>query len=71
MSAETRATLLHGQLQEDLRQEVMHAAVVSEAQTYQEPCLASRNEEKGLAELRKRQQYQQASAGLLPQHAAE
>ena len=67
MSAETRATLLHGQLQEGLRQEVMRAPAVSGAQTYQELCLASRNEEKRLAELRKRQQYQQASAGLLQQ----
>ena len=44
MSAETRATLLHGQLQEGLRQEVMRAPAVSGAQTYQELCLASRNE---------------------------
>ena len=67
MSAETRDILLHGQLQEGLQQEMMCAAAVSGAHTYQELCLASCNEEKRLAELRKRQQYQQASARLLPQ----
>ena len=61
MLAETRATLLHGQLQEGLRQELMRAPAVSGAQTYQELCLAARNEEKRLTELRKRQQYQKAS----------
>ena len=66
MSAETRSTLLHGQLQEGLQQEVMHAPAVSGAQTYQELCLASRNEEKRLAELRKRQQYQKTSVCLEP-----
>ena len=48
MSTETRDTLLHGKLQEGLQQEVMHAAAVSRAQTYQELCLASRNEEERL-----------------------
>ena len=59
MSTETRDTLLHGQLQEGLLHEVMRAPAVSGAQTYKELCLAARNEEKRLAELRKRKQYQQ------------
>ena len=33
----------------------MHTAAVSGAQTYQDLCLASHNEEKRLAEMRKRQ----------------
>lgn len=57
MSLETRDTLLHGQLQDGLRQELTRAPAVSGAQSYNELCLAARNEEKRLAELRKRQQY--------------
>ena len=56
MSVETRDTLLHGQLQDALKHELMQAPAVSGAQMYQELCLAARNEEKRLAEL-KRQQY--------------
>ena len=52
MSAETHATLLHGQLQDSLRQELMQAPAVSGALAYTELCLAARNEEKRLAELR-------------------
>ena len=59
MSVETRDTLLHGQLQEGLQQEIMRAPAVSGAQSYKELCLAARNEEKRLAELRRRQQYLQ------------
>ncbi len=58
MSAETRDTLLHSQLQEGLRYEVMRAPAVSGAQTYHELCLAAKNKEKRLANLRKRQHYQ-------------
>lgn len=57
MSGETRDTLLHGQLQEGLRQEIMSAPAVSGAQTYKALCLAAKNEERRLAELRKRKQY--------------
>ena len=57
MSAETRDTLLHGQLQDGLKHELMRAAAVSGAQSYKALCLAARNEEKRLAELKKRQQY--------------
>ena len=57
MSAETCDTLLHGQLQDGLKHELMRAAAVSGAQSYKALCLAARNEEKRLAELKKRQQY--------------
>ena len=57
MSSETRNALLHGQLQEGLRHEIMSASAVSGAQKYQELCLAAKNEERRLAELRKRKQY--------------
>ena len=57
MSSETRDTLLHGQLQEGLKQEIMSASAVSGAQKYKELCLAAKNEERRLAELRKRKQY--------------
>ncbi len=57
MSTETRDTLLHGQLQDGLKHELMRAAAVSGAIGYKELCLAARNEEKRLAELKKRQQY--------------
>ena len=61
MSAETRDTLLHGQLQDGLKHELMRAAAVSGAQSYKGLCLAARNEEKRLAELKKRQQYLKSS----------
>ena len=57
MSEETRGTLLHGQLQEGLRYEIMRAPAVSGLHGYKELCLASRNEEKRLVELAKRRQY--------------
>ena len=62
MSSETRATLLHGQLQDGLKHELRRAPAVSGAQGYKELCLAARNEEKRLAELRKRQQYLKSSS---------
>ena len=62
MSSETRATLLHGQLQDGLKHELMRAPAVSGAQGYKELCLAARNEEKRSAELRKRQQYLKSSS---------
>ena len=61
MATDTRDTLLHGQLQEGLRFELMRAPSVSGAQNYKELCVAARNEEKRLAELRKRQGYQKQS----------
>ena len=57
MLTKTRNILLHGQLQEGLLHNLMQALAVSEAQIYKE--LAACNKEKGLAELKKRRQYQQ------------
>ena len=57
MSSETRETLLYGQLQEGLRLQLMRGPAVSGARNYQELCVAARNEEKRLANLRKRQEY--------------
>ena len=57
MSTETRNALLHGQLQDGLKQELMRAPAVSGAQNFLELCMASRNEEKRLIELKRRQQY--------------
>ena len=57
LSEETRGILLHGQLQEGLRYDIMKAPAVSGSHRYRELCLASRNEEKRLAELAKRRQY--------------
>ena len=57
MSLETRQTLLHGQLQEGLRYNLMKAPAVSGAQTYPELCMAAKNEEKRQAELKKWQEY--------------
>ena len=61
MSGETRDTLLHGQLQEGLRQAIMSAPAVSGAQSYKGLCLAAKNEERRLSELRKRRQYHKAA----------
>ena len=57
MADEARSTLLHGQLQDGLKYEIMRSLAISGALTYKEVCLAARNEEKRLAELKKRQQY--------------
>ena len=57
MAAGTRDTLLHGQFQEGLRYELMRSPAVSGASTYRELCLAAKNEEKRLLELKKRQLY--------------
>ena len=57
MLKETRDTLLHSQLQEGLRDELMRSPTVSGSHEYSELCLAAKNEEKRLATLKKRQQY--------------
>jgi len=65
MSVETKETLLYGKLQEGLRLRLMRAPAVSGARDYQELCMASKNEEKRLANLKKREEYSKphASAG--------
>ena len=52
MADEARSTLLHGQLQDGLKYEIMRSPAVSGALTYKEVCLAARNEEKRLPELK-------------------
>ena len=59
MSQETGNVLLHGQLQDGLRYEIMKATAVSGVQSYNELCLVSQNEEKQLLELKKRLQCPQ------------
>ena len=59
MSVETRDTLLYGQLQEGLSYTLVKSPAVSGARSYSELCLAARNEERRLAELHRRQLYQQ------------
>ena len=61
MSTETRDALLYDQLQEALRYKLMRAPAVSGSTKYQELCVSAKNEEKRLAELRKRQQYSKSS----------
>ena len=51
MLAEARDVLLCGQLLEALRYELIRAPAVSESTKYQELGVASKNEEKRLAEL--------------------
>lgn len=57
ISAETRSTLLHGQLQDGLSDILMRAPAVSGALTYQELCGAAKNEERRQKDLSKRHQY--------------
>lgn len=66
MSVETHDTLLHGQFQDGLKHELKRAAAVSGAQSYKELCLTAWNEEKGLAELKNRQQYLKSSFTSTP-----
>ena len=59
LSAETRDTLLYGQLQEGLSYSLIESPSVSGAQSYRELCIAAKKEEQRLAELKKKQQYLQ------------
>ena len=58
MLSETRDALLYAQLQEDLKNELMKAPSVSGALSYEALCVAAKSEERRLAELQKRKQYQ-------------
>ena len=58
MLAETRDALLYAQLQEGLKYDLMKAPAVSGALNYQALCVAAKSEERRLAELQKRKQYQ-------------
>ena len=70
MSVETRDTLLYGQLQDGLSLRLMQALAVSGARNYQELCIAAKNEERRLADLKKRQKYSKLSAVSSPQSQA-
>ena len=59
-------TLLYGQMQEGLCLRLMRGPAVSGAGTYQELCIAARNEEKRLADLKRRQEYSQPYTGTTP-----
>lgn len=66
MSAETRAALLFGQMQEGLKFELMESPAVSAATDYKQLCLSARNEEKRLAELQRRRHSMRMPAGPQP-----
>ena len=61
MSTETRDALLYGQLHEALRYKLMRALAVSGSTKFQDLCVASKNEEKRLADLRTRQQHSKST----------
>ena len=61
LTEETQHALLYAQLHEGLRMELVKAPTVSGAQSYQSLCLAAKNEERRLAEIKKRQQYQRGT----------
>ena len=63
MSVETRDALLYGQLQDGLRVQLMRGPAVSGARSYQELCIAAKNEEKRLADLKKREEYSKPHTG--------
>ena len=50
--------LLYGQLQEGLSYSLMESPSVSGAQSYHELCIAAKNEERKLAELKKNSSIQ-------------
>ena len=58
---EAREALLHGQLQEGLKVELMRSPSVSGAQSYSGLCMTAKNEERRLAELKKQQHYKSNS----------
>ena len=66
MSLDTRDVLLYGKLQDGLRIDlVSKAPAISGAQNYRELCIAAKNEERRLAELKRRKQYIRSET---PQH---
>ena len=63
LSRETRETILFGQLQEGLKYGIVKSPSVSGCQSYKELCMAAKNEEKRIAGLQRRQQYQRGGGG--------
>ena len=70
MSVETKDTLLYGQLQDGLQLELMQGRAVSGARNYQELCISAKNEEKRLADLKRRQEYAQVTKQSTAQQQA-
>ena len=64
--SEARDALLYGQLHEGLRYEIIRAPGVSGVDSYSSLCIAAKNEERRLQELKKRQQYSKAESRPLP-----
>ena len=58
LGSETRDTLLYGQLYEGLRYALMQAPAVSGCQTYKALCIAAKGEERRMAALKQRKQYE-------------
>ena len=67
LATETRETFLHSQLQEGLRYDLMKSPAVSGCQMYQDLCVSAKHEEKRVAELKRRQQYQRPGTQPSPQ----
>ena len=63
LRSETKETMLYSQLQEGLLLSLVRSPSVSGCQTYKELCVAAKQEEKRLADLRRRQHYQQGTKG--------
>ena len=62
MSVETKDMLLYGQFQEGLHLQLMRSPAVSGAKNYQELLVVARNEERRLADLRRRQEYARSNS---------
>ena len=58
---EAHEVLLHRQLQEGLKMELMRSPSVSGAKSYSGLCMTAKNEERHLAELKKQQHYKSNS----------
>ena len=59
LDPESRSIFLFTQMQDGLQQDLMRSPSVSGTLSYSELCVAAKNEEKCLVELKKRQQYKQ------------
>ena len=59
LKSETKETMLYSQLQEGLLLGLVRSSSVSGCLTYKELCVAAKQEEKRLADFRRRQQYHQ------------
>lgn len=59
MTTETKDALFYGQLQEELRLEIMQAPTVSGTQSYAELHVAAKNKQRRQDEMLKQQQYSQ------------